>query len=121
MKNIIKMLLLLIIIAFVSLVAFSCGIDMRSINTRQTVNWSEWVEMENIDFRGVDENSTPMAASNLRVLQRERPSSGSQETNDYTYTIVGILHKTSTNYDESFFNFDVTLLAVQRACLSVFR
>jgi len=69
--------------------------------------WSEYIELENIEFRGVDANSSPLAATGLKLLQRERESSSGME---YEYTIVGTLSKTSSDPDEGFFSFDVILI-----------
>jgi len=69
--------------------------------------WSEYVELENIEFRGIDANSTPLAATGLKLLQRERESSSGME---YEYTVVGTLSKTSSDLNESFFSFEIILI-----------
>jgi hypothetical protein len=69
--------------------------------------WSEWVDMENMEFRGISTDSSPLAATGLKLLQRERESSSGME---YEYTILGTLKKTSTAPVESFFTFDIILI-----------
>ena len=101
-----KILVLALVIMFLVILLVACG----GGGSWQTADWSEDVEMENVEFKGVSATSVPMAVSNLRILQRERPSSGSYDTTDFTYTIIGTLQKTSTNVDESFFTFDVVLI-----------
>jgi len=101
-----KILVLALVIMFLVILLVACG----GGGSWQTADWSEDVEMENVEFKGVSATSVPMAVSNLRILQRERPSSGSRDTTDFTYTIIGTLQKTSTNVEESFFTFDVTLI-----------
>jgi len=63
--------------------------------------------MENIEFRGISENSTPLGASDLKLLQ-----GGYKRGDDvtYIYTVVGVLRKNSTVPDESFFEVSIALI-----------
>ena len=94
--------ILLVIIMLISVLA-ACGGN----SNRNRPEWSDDVEMENIEFRGISSNSTPLAATGLKLLQRERDSSSGKE---YEYTVVGKLSKTSSEENETFFSFEITLI-----------
>ena len=81
----------------------------KSREKLQMPQWSENVELENITFTGIDESTIPMSASDLRLLRRERQSSSGSSA-EYTYTITGILSKTSREPAESFYCFDAILI-----------
>ena len=75
-----------------------------------TVESYETIEarvIDNIVFSGIDENSTPLAAFDLK-LQQGGTKRGSSVL--YTYTVIGTLRKNSTNPVESFFEFNITLV-----------
>jgi competence protein ComEC len=69
--------------------------------------WSDVVELEDIEFKGISASSSPLAVTGLRILQRERESSSGIT---YEYTIIGTLKKTGTTPEESYFTFDIILI-----------
>lgn len=52
-----------------------------------------------VEFSGIDKNSSPLAASDLKLLKKE-----------HTYTILGTLRKTSSIPSESYFDYDIILI-----------
>jgi hypothetical protein len=65
------------------------------------------IAMTDIAFRGIDENTVPLAALDLKLLQKE---SKTGEEVEYTYTVIGTLKKTSTDPEESYFDFSVVFI-----------
>lgn len=57
------------------------------------------VEISDIVFEGVDENTTPLAATDLKLLKKGN-----------IYTVIGTLKKNSIDPDESYFDFSVILI-----------
>lgn len=53
----------------------------------------------NVDFNGIDENSVPLSASDLKLFKKGD-----------TYTVVATLKKNSTEPQEGYFEFDISLL-----------
>lgn len=53
----------------------------------------------NIVFKGIGENTSPLAVSDLKLLKKEN-----------TYTIVGTLKKTSIDPTDSYFDFNIILI-----------
>ena len=53
----------------------------------------------NVDFNGIDENSVPLSASDLKLFKKGN-----------TYTVVATLKKNSTEPQEGYFEFDISLL-----------
>ena len=52
-----------------------------------------------VEFSGINENSSPLSASDLKLLRKE-----------HTYTILGTLKKTSSIPSESYFDYDIILI-----------
>lgn len=52
-----------------------------------------------VEFIGIDETSSPLAASDLKLIKKE-----------HTYTILGNLRKTSSAPSESYFEYDIILI-----------
>jgi hypothetical protein len=94
---IIAILLLLIIASLTPLLTSKSG---RFVETKSN--------MENIVFKGIDENSVPLAVTDLKLVQEEESKYGSDTF--YSYTVIGTLKKNSTDPKEGFFDFSVTLI-----------
>lgn len=85
-----------IAIAICSLMAISgmCSVGLRlpSFSEKEKV-------IKNIDFNGIDENSVPLSASDLKLFKKGD-----------TYTVVATLKKNNFEPQEGYFEFDISLL-----------
>lgn len=85
-----------IAIAICSLMAISgmCSVGLRlpSFSEKEKV-------IKNIDFNGIDENSVPLSASDLKLFKKGD-----------TYTVVATLKKNNSEPQEGYFEFDISLL-----------
>jgi len=61
-----KSIAIVIVLTLVFSLAAACG------GGTKTTPWSEVIELENIEIRGVSENSSPLSASNIKILQKQR-------------------------------------------------
>lgn len=69
-----------------------CTLDVFQIS-------SEKEKLVKTEFYGIDENSSPLSASNLKLLKK-----------GYTYTVIGDFKKESTKPTESYFDYDIILI-----------
>ena len=77
-------------------------------------DWSDWSEgllMDGVNFIGIDSDSTPLSATDLKLYQstRQRENNDALET-EYKYTVVGNLIKTSEAPDEGYFTLNISLI-----------
>jgi len=97
-----KIFLLLALFISIFILFTSCKTSQRE--EREDL---EEIELENIVFKGIDENTIPLAAADLKLLQGGYKYG---EDINYTYTVIGTLKKTSPEPVESFFEFSVILI-----------
>ena len=103
LKHTKSILIIGIVISVLGLATFSVG--GTGTGTRKIVEEERVVS--NVSIVGIDSNSSPLAASDMKLL-RKAEKSGS---NTYiTYTVVGNLEKISTVPEESYFRYKIILV-----------
>ena len=93
-KSKIKYTSIVIVVCVVMAVIGICSVNsaLPSFSGREKV-------IKNVDFNGIDENSVPLSASDLKLFKKGD-----------TYTVVATLKKNGTEPQEGYFEFDISLL-----------
>lgn len=95
-KNKIKYTSIAVAVCAIMAISGICSVGLRlrlpSFSEKEKV-------IKNVDFNGIDENSVPLSASDLKLFKKGN-----------TYTVVATLKKNSSEPQEGYFEFDISLL-----------